>query len=393
MAKNIVFCADGTWNAAVESNDSDACPTNVLKCFAALEGINSGSESEPEQEKRLLGADGKVVQVAKYLHGVGDSWNPIMKVLGGVFGAGQVARIVRGYTFVSRSYEPGDKIFILGFSRGAYTARAIAGMIDALGVLNAKAVNLEDRDLAYELGSAAWFRYRANSKAEGVLARLGEFLDELPLLQGKDLKPDYFAKVDVECVGVWDTVGAMGIPQYTGQSSRIDTFRFANTALGACVKRGLHAVALDEQRADFSPTLWDSDRRISQLLFAGAHTDVGGGNSLSNGESTLSDVAYEWMRGELSSLGLQFHQGDFPVSPDPLGMAHEPWTDGVFSMLPQSLRQFDQSLEVHPALLHRIAKPVPVEGKGVQIYCPLNLPQYAEACGALKLPAAQEAIV
>ena len=170
MAKNIVFCADGTWNGPTEADDDDksARATNVFKLF-----LNLAGQDEPgtyklanEQERTLRGSDGGVLQASKYLHGVGDSDNFLVKVLGGSVGAGLITRIVRGYTFISRNYAQGDKIFIVGFSRGAYTARALAGVIAAKGLLDATKVDLRDKEKAYRLGAAVWYAYRADRSAE-----------------------------------------------------------------------------------------------------------------------------------------------------------------------------------------------------------------------------------
>ena len=138
MSKNIVFCADGTWNGPEEHTQQSPIDTadtagellggaltNVVKLYANLAGRPTPETLalQNEQEKTLLDVAGNTVQIAKYLHGVGDSNNVVIKVLGGVFGMGVIARIVRGYTFISRYYQPGDAIHLAGFSRGAYTAR------------------------------------------------------------------------------------------------------------------------------------------------------------------------------------------------------------------------------------------------------------------------------
>jgi uncharacterized protein (DUF2235 family) len=129
MPKNIVFCADGTWNNSNEDENVDRTPdpTNVYKLFLCLDGTLSvdSLRDADEQEKELI-TDGNTQQIAKYIHAVGDSRNPIIKLLGEAFGVGVIARVVRGYTFISRNYEPGVNIVIVGFSRGAYTARALA---------------------------------------------------------------------------------------------------------------------------------------------------------------------------------------------------------------------------------------------------------------------------
>src|SRR5712691_2395309 len=164
MEKNIIFLADGTWNSPDQDEDSDGSPdyTNVYKLFLGLEGNDpAGSvRLEREQEKELR-ADG-IVQIAKYIHGVGDSRNAIKRIMGGVFGAGIISRVVRGYTFISRNYEPGAHIHIAGFSRGAYTARALAGLIVSQGLLGRHIT--QDKELAYRCGKEAWYRYRAAGK-------------------------------------------------------------------------------------------------------------------------------------------------------------------------------------------------------------------------------------
>ena len=151
MPKKIIFSADGTWNgpeqqtgvSAIDGSDEhgelpQSNVTNVVKLFDNLGGLVAPEtlSLHNEREKLLRDADGTIAQVAKYLHGVGDSSNLLIKLLGGTLGVGVISRIVRGYTFVSRHYQPDDEIHILGFSRGAYTARALAGMIAKVGLLN-----------------------------------------------------------------------------------------------------------------------------------------------------------------------------------------------------------------------------------------------------------------
>jgi uncharacterized protein (DUF2235 family) len=149
MSKTIVFCADGTWNGPQEpdSDDKTAHPTNVFKLFLNLAGKDTAGTYllENEQERLLSAADGSPQQVSKYLHGVGDSDNPLVQALGGSIGAGLVTRIVRGYTFISRNYAVNDRIYIIGFSRGAYTARALAGLIATKGLLDATKIDLTDK--------------------------------------------------------------------------------------------------------------------------------------------------------------------------------------------------------------------------------------------------------
>ena len=299
MAKTIVFCADGTWNNPNEDQNQDqtADPTNVYKLFTALDGaLTAQSLLLADEQEKELAEGGLTTQVAKYLHGVGDSRNPIIKLMGGAFGAGIISRIVRGYTFISRNYQPGDSIVIVGFSRGAYTARALAGLIAGQGLLNTPITS--DKSYAYRCGAQAWYRYRrASLKNPFSLASLGEIVADLPafLSQGQ-LKDADFIPIDaITAVGVFDTVGAMGFPDYAAGGERVDAFKFADTKLSAKVQHGFHAVALDERRSDFVPTLWEPAERIVQVLFPGAHGDVGGGYPATNRESGLSDVALAWI--------------------------------------------------------------------------------------------------
>lgn len=181
MSKFIVFCADGTWSGPGEpdSDDKTAPPTNVFKLFFNLDGRDTPDTTmlEKEQERVLSVADGTTRQHAKYLNGVGDSDNFLVKALGGAFGGGVIVRIVRGYTFISRNYSAGDKIFIVGFSRGAYTARALAGLIASKGLLDARKLELQDKVGAYRLGAAVWYAYlrskvQANQDWLGQLEKL-----------------------------------------------------------------------------------------------------------------------------------------------------------------------------------------------------------------------------
>ncbi|MDD2760155.1 MAG: DUF2235 domain-containing protein [Methylomonas sp.] len=381
MPKTIIFCADGTWNGPDQddNNDRQPDPTNVFKLFLSLAGDETADSAplQHEQEKRLT-RDGATLQVSKYIHGVGDTRNPINKVLGGVFGAGIIARIVRGYTFISREYEPGDHIVVIGFSRGAYTVRALAGMIAKQGLL-AKRLTTDKTD-AYRWGARAWYHYRKDSGQGNWWTRLVGGISNLPGFIGSSaVDADDLQPVEsIRAVAVWDTVGALGFPRYN-KDSRADVFEFANTRLSDKVERGIHAVSLDEQRVDFTPTLWDSAGHVEQMLFAGAHADVGGGYTSLNKESGLSDIALQWMMEKLMPLSVQFGSTDAPaLNPDPAGTAHQPWRHFPFADGKKSLRQFaGKGLIVHESVRKRMeAGPVIADpGLSTMPYRPENLPR------------------
>ncbi len=383
--KTIAFCADGTWNGPGQTDGDDATmrTTNVYKLFVNLDGRDTAETAllANEQERVLADADGTVRQWAKYLHGVGDSNNFLARLVGGVVGAGLIARIVRGYTFISRNYLAGDRIVIVGFSRGAYTARALAGLIAAKGLLDATQSDLTDKENAYRLGSAVWFAYRqaALQNNPDLLGRLEETVLDLPHFFTRPPADDRLIKAPIETVAVWDTVGSLGIPAFNLQAERIDSFQFADRALSAVVKRGIHAVAVDEQRADFTPTLWDADARITQVLFPGTHGDVGGGHPTSATESGLSDCALVWMTRQLTAVGVAFAPTPTYVAAQlATGTAHQPWLHSPWNLLLRSPRKFPAGLRLAQCLLDRCrGGPVIAEpGMPPIPYVPGNLDGY-----------------
>ena len=370
MPKSIVFCADGTWNgpesqtgvAPMDSADDrgelqGAKVTNVVKLFANLAGrvTPQTMTMRDEQEKILPDAAGGTAQIAKYMHGVGDSDSFLKKAMGGMFGMGVIARIVRGYTFISRYYDPGDEIHIAGFSRGAYTARALAGMISSVGLLNRAKYDAADKNEAYRLGVGAWCKCknvslhgagRLTDMATSMLNFVGGLFAR-QLLDADQL----LANVPIRSVAVWDTVGSMGIPAYAADK-RFDVFRFVDTRLSDKVQNGFHAMALDELRADFPVTAWDARAGIKQVWFVGAHADVGGGYSIA--ESRLSDIALEWMTKQLAEVGVRVAT-PLTYSPEPLidPEIHKPWTKAPFALLPRSPRQVAGTDTIHDSVLRR----------------------------------------
>jgi len=385
MSKNIIFCADGTWNGPGESDSDDktAPDTNVFKLFLSLDGKDDAGTTklEKEQERTLKAADGTVQQVAKYLHGVGDSQTFLVRILGGTLGAGLITRIVRGYTFISRNYQPGDKIFLVGFSRGAYTARALAGLISAKGLLDPNKIDLADKTAAYRLGVAVWFAERkaALHGDQGLLSNLFNAVLDFPIFLAHPPSDDQLVAAPIEAVAVWDTVGSLGIPVYNARLVRLDVFGFANKKLSANIRNGRHAVAIDEQRGDFSPTLWEDRDGVVQVLFPGAHSDVGGGYPLAGGESGLSDGALKWMMSELGALGVRFSADPAVVPhPDAAGCAHQPWAHLPFSKLLHEPRPFPKGLRLSQSVLDRIGGAAVVADPGLQAaaYIPGNLRDY-----------------
>lgn len=387
MAKNLVFCADGTWNGPGEDEQGarSGNPTNVFKLFANLEGTDTPGSLRlaDEQERQAADAGGRPTQMAKYLHGVGDSENPLVKFLGGAFGAGLIARVVRGYTFLSRNFTPGDEIYLVGFSRGAYTARALAGLVARQGLMDATRLDLSDKEAAYRWGSAVWYRHQ-QSLHDTFMGRLESFVADLPGFLSRPPDAGQMLQAPLRAVAVWDTVGAMGIPAFAADHERLDLFRFADTKLSPRVACGLHAVSVDEARQDFDPTLWDPDPRIVQALFPGAHADVGGGYPAGT-ESGLSDGALAWMQDRLAGQGLRFSATPAWVpAPAATGTAHRPWSHFPWTHLPTGARVLPAGLGLHRSVLdRRAAGPVvPDPGMAPEAYTPVNLGAYLDGAAA-----------
>jgi uncharacterized protein (DUF2235 family) len=359
MSKNIIFCADGTWNGPNQQDDDDGLPdfTNVYRLYTDLVGVDDPTllKLGNEQEKTVTTASGNVTQIAKYLHGVGDSRNWYVKIMGGVFGAGIIERIVRGYTFISRNYQKGDRIYLVGFSRGAYTVRALAGMIGKCGLLDASKLDLQDKVSAYRLGSAVWANYR---KASGVSDSLfTDILLDAPHFFGQDIDPaSMIYNVPIEAVAVWETVGSLGIPAYMNDK-RVDLYRFADTKLGSGVRFGRQAIAIDEQRIDFTPTYWDPRSGIVQVLFSGIHADVGGGYSAAEDGNGLSNISYRWLRDELATLKVNLNIRHYDE--DPLGRIHCEWGDGKpYKTTPRELNNpTSADMMIHQAAVTRLQSP------------------------------------
>ncbi|GIJ00400.1 putative alpha/beta hydrolase family protein DUF2235 [Sediminihabitans luteus] len=259
--KRIVLCCDGTWNSPVRESVS-----NVEKIARA---VATG----------IVG-DG-VVQEVHTVGGVGSRGYLLDRVLGGAFGYGITTNVVEGYREIALGYSPGDEIFVFGFSRGAYTARSVVGMIAAVGLLRPEAV-LENRLREAE----RLYRERSDATADVRAAFRREHA---------------YASVPVRMLGVFDTVGALGVPGLTRRRSR-----FHDVRLGRDVVCARQALAIDERRRTFEPCLWEVPEaearpgRVKQVWFPGVHSDVGG----STRHTALSDVTLRWMVGEAESQGL-----------------------------------------------------------------------------------------
>ena len=316
--KRLVICADGTWNAPEKVGGKESTSTNVLKIMRAIKSVSSAG----------------IPQIRYYCQGVGTG-NIFDKIKGGAFGKGLSANVVECYRFLANNYNDGDEIYIFGFSRGAFTARSLAGFIGAIGLVHPRHLGkLPDGWAYYRMRPAD----RHSRTAQQLLKPLGDRLLNVP----------------VKCIGVWDTVGALGIPVKFLNGYRASDFQFHDTNLGMDVEVALHAVSIDERRKNFSPTLWNtnetpSNRIIEQVYFPGVHSNVGGGYP----DQGLSDCALEWMIGRLRHYtDLEFDQQYLQqfVRPDPTGMLYDSKGGIPWRWLPEHVRVIDQDAELHSSV-------------------------------------------
>jgi len=331
--KRLIFCFDGSWNRL-----SGPIPTNVVLTAESITPV----------------AQDGVTQIIHYDPGVGtgedDKWK------GGLFGEGLIDKIADGYTFLAFNYEPGDEVFVFGFSRGAFTARAFVGLIRQVGIVQRKhASKISD---AIDL-------YKARKPGEShdavqYLNFRASYSPQLCIDQDEDAWrvqncPGYAtgsaSVLRIKYVGVWDTVAAVGMP------SDLFIAPFANrheqyfdSDLSPLVVSARHAVAIDEQRTTFIPTLWPNFRELNASLgfhngaadapyqqkwFPGHHGSVGGGYV----DRGLSDGALVWILDGALRMGLVVDRD--PESP-------------LFAVCPDDLGPLEDPQPAHPSVLERV---------------------------------------
>lgn len=314
--KNIVICCDGTSNHPGQVVDGKLAPTNVSLFHGAIAdqtasgwtqvtwydpGVGTGTSTVSKRATRLA-------RLARWVVSALPGWFPdivnrMLKVLEAATGASIEENIEQGYREIVRQYEPGDRIFLVGFSRGAYTARCIAGVIARCGLLRREHIRFVAEVITL---------YRRRTGASPT-----------PLV---DAKYVHAGPPRVHALALWDTVASLGLPLW-GWWFRIGAL-WRNLPLDTdpapVCEHVYHALSMDERRSMFFPTMVSPAKGIGveQMWFRGAHADVGGGYA----EPELAGVSLAWMLGTLSAQGLRLGTPASPPTrpaPNPLGVAHD----------------------------------------------------------------------
>jgi uncharacterized protein (DUF2235 family) len=300
MPKNLVLCCDGT------NNQFDGYHTNVIRAYKVA--------------RRHQG------QLTYYDPGVGTMPEPwwttwlekkLAVLRGLIYGDGFFDNISDAYRFIITNYEPGDKIFLFGFSRGAFTARAVAAMLHSVGLLHPATENL----LSY-----AQRYWRSDRRRQSSGAKIAA-----------EFKATLARQCPVHFIGVWDTVGSVGF---------FNHFRtFPHTQHNPEVTCVRHAVSIDERRSTFRQNQMfpmPATQDVKNVFFAGVHSDVGGGYPPE--ESGLAKIAFEWMIREARNRGLDVD--DAALDRELVGLGTTP--PDPCSPLHKSLRSFWWLAELLP---------------------------------------------
>ena len=313
MAKNIVILSDGTGNSA-----ANPFKTNVWRLYQAVDRCDPPLANHPRQ-------------IALYDDGVGTENFKPLKWLGFACGLGLANNVKKLYTFVCRNYQPTDRIYLFGFSRGAFTVRLLAGLILKCGLVRA-----DSEAELNELVKVAYAEYKRDVARRATATRraliAGRFLgghdvgvatDHIVVGRNQIFPEIWF-------VGVWDTVDAYGMPVdelKLGIDRHVWPMTLADRKLSSHIRHACHALSLDDERPTFWPVLWDESGiedpdRLKQVWFAGVHRNVGGGCP----DDGLAYVPMQWMMDEARGRGLRFfrrHVREVDERADPHGKIYD----------------------------------------------------------------------
>jgi uncharacterized protein (DUF2235 family) len=368
MAKRIVVCSDGTGNTAIKGRG-----TNVFKLFEAV-----------DLEGHRLDA-AKTPQIAIYDDGVGTQNFKPLKILAGATGWGLSRNVKHLYKELARVYDPGDQIFMFGFSRGAFTVRTLAGFIGSCGVIDQS--KLKTKTFAgFEKAVEAGYRAYRKCYQPWLLRQFAAPTADAAADFKKQFSHDFDVKI--RFLGVWDTVDAVGLPFFLGDliNVTIYRFKFPDLYLSPVVERACHALSIDDERESFRPLLWrqrpEDRERIAQVWFAGVHSNVGGGYP----KQGMSLVALDWMLSHAQRAGVHLGQDGLRLNRADLESfrSHASIDDKLYDSraglglfyrwkirdIADICAKHDVPVQVHVSVLERLAH-------GTDDYAPGNVPSTA----------------
>lgn len=329
--KKIIVCCDGTWNKPGNKDGNTIVKTNVQKMY---EAINAGTDNMP--------------QVKFYGQGVGTGFSLKDHVLGGSAGLGIDRNIIDAYKFLMWNYDAGDEIYLFGFSRGAYTVRSLAGFIRNCGIMQPVYLHLVDE--AYHL-------YRDRT---ALTHPDSDLMKAFKKTYGIDILETF-----IKFLGVWDTVGALGIP--LKWFNRLNQkYQFHDVKISSQIRYAYHALSVDEKRDVFTPTLWEISPSAAtlpeppvseQVWFPGVHSNIGGGYK----DNGLSDATLQWMMEKASATGLSFDpEYERYIHPESSGILRNSAL-GIYSFMKKINRQINTGIAVRTDPETGEKKTVPVE--------------------------------
>lgn len=305
---------------------------HVIILDGTMSSLDEGCETNAGLTYKLLSKIGGDVSVY-YEHGL--QWSHWRRAGDVLMGRGINRQIRRAYGYLASRYRPGDRVFLIGFSRGAYAARSLAGVIDMVGLLrNDQATERRIRD--------AYRHYECSPTSETARAFNNAYCHP---------------KAQIEMIGVWDTVKSLGLTAPILWRFSVAKHAFHSHALGPSVKNGYHALARNETRVAYSPVMWQTDPRwaghMEQMWFRGAHADVGGQIEGAQESRPLSNIPLVWMLEKAALHGLplpQNWQDQFPQ--DPTAPARGTWRGYARVFITRKPRAvgLDPSERIHPSI-------------------------------------------
>ena len=402
MARKLVVCCDGTWN-------TPRTDTNIFRTYQFLrEGL--GSPLETRRRNGVVTCEGRAADGSEVLlfydAGVGSEW--FSRIVGGGVGVGLSDNVREAYRFLGERFAPGSEIYLFGFSRGAYTVRSLCGFIKAAGLLERPTVrdvwraymDLYATESAISTRPGGWSPDRVRA---WLVAQAG---DALGRTGGADVASlPRHPGVTIHFIGVYDTVGALGVPLAGATKVNEPIVGFHDTGIGAEIEHAVQALAVDEKRGPFVPTLWtlaagaslSPAQTVLQVWFPGVHSDVGGGY----GDKGIGNITWDFMMRQAARRGLVIDP-DRPtptVRLDPLPPQHESFDaewrllSARLHILPMGVRTIGATVlgpsgamlaaagdvRLHPSLIGRFGQrctTIVDEAKGVRqeaVYAPGNV--------------------